>query len=279
MNLKYLLERLLHQPPSYIFGRFLTIRRCYSLYKRISSARSGKFGDIQRKTIFDNLDMRNAVKDLRKNAVALGFNLPNNVVKDIREFAANAELKADNVPYRFFYKDICKGKLPDDTVVAIGYAVAPEESISVSKVLNDPSLRQTVENYLGYKPSNYEVRLYYSFVADLTDQERRNRNQTIDYHFDVHAFNFCYAHFYITETDKNSGAHALIQSSHKQKPFKYLLGSARRSDDEISKYYDQNKFLLIEGKSGTGFLEDTSCYHKAFAPISKDRLLLQIRFF
>lgn len=279
MKLRYLLKRMFHQPPSYILGRFLTVRRIYSLYRKTLPNPSTKFGDLEKVTIFDKLDISIAVKDLKTTAVALGFDLPEHIVNDIREFAANCELKADNVPYKFFYNDISEEKLPDGTVVAIGYAVAPEKSNSVCKVLNDPSLHQVVKNYLGYKPSNYEVRLYYSFVADLTDRERRDRNQTIDYHFDVHSFNFCYAHFYLTDTDKNSGAHALVKSSHHKKPFNYLLSSARKSDDQINKYYDRSEFLVIEGQAGTGFLEDTSCYHKAFAPITKDRLLLQIRFF
>ena len=279
MSIQYILKRLLNQPPSYIFGRFLTIRRAYSLYKKLLPASSNKFEGIRSTSIFDKLNVNHAVKDLQQTAVALDFNLPNDIVEDIKQFAANSQLKACNLPYTFFYKDINKGELPDGNVVAIGYIVEPKKSQSIQKVLLDPLLYQTVENYLGYKPSNYEIRLYYSFVSNLTDQERRARNQTIDYHFDVHAFNFCYAHFYITDTDRASGAHLLVKSSHKEKPIKYLLSSACKSDKEISKYYAQSNCLLIEGQGGTGFLEDTSCYHKALAPVSQDRLLLQIRFF
>lgn len=279
MNLNFPLSRLFKQPPSYIFGRFLAVRQTYSLLRKFTSSPPFDLRGIQKETIFKKLDVSNAVQELRKTAVALGFDLPDDIVSEIQGFASSCELKACNVPYKFCYKDVDKGALSDGTVVAIGYSVYPQESKAVQKVLYDPSLNMAARDYLGYQPNNYEVRLYYSFAADLTDDERRKRNQTIDYHFDVHAFNFCYAHFYITDTDKYSGAHVLVKSSHKDKPLKYLLGSARKSDNEISQYYDESKVVLIEGKAGTGFLEDTSCYHKALAPISQDRLLLQIRFF
>ena len=279
MNLNFLLSRLFKQPPSYIFGRFLAVRRMYSLLRRLIPSLHFDFGGIQKETIFKQLVVSNAVQELRETAVAFGFDLTDDIVNEIQEFASSCELKACNVPYKFCYKDIDKGTLPDGTVLAIGYSVYPLECEAVQKVLYDPSLNMAVKDYLGYQPNNYEVRRYYSFAAELTDDERRKRNQTIDYHFDVHAFNFCYAHFYISDTDKYSGAHELVKSSHKDKPLKCLLSSARKSDIEISEYYDEGRVVLIEGKAGTGFLEDTSCYHKALAPVSHDRLLLQIRFF
>lgn len=279
MNLNFPLTRLFKQPPSYIFGRFLLVRRMYSLLRRLIPSSDFDRGSILNETIFKKLEVINVVQELRITAVAFGFDLPDDIVSEIREFASTCELKACNVPYKFYYKDVDKGVLSDGTVVAIGYSVDPQQCKAIQKVLHDPFLNMAVKDYLGYQPNNYEVRLYYSFATDLTDGERRNRNQTIDYHFDVHGFNFCYAHFYITDTDKYSGAHVLVKSSHKDKPFKYLLGSARKSDIEISEYYDESKILVIEGKAGTGFLEDTSCFHKALAPISQDRLLLQIRFF
>ena len=37
-------------------------------------------------------------------------------------------------------------------------------------------------------------------------------------------------------------------------------------------------FKIIEGNAGCGFIEDTSCYHKAHIPETKPRLALQIRY-
>jgi hypothetical protein len=278
MKVLSILKRLYNGNMSYILGRFLFVRNFYSIYKGLVATKNTKF-ELRKNTLFDKIDIEASVKNLQKEAIALGLNLPSNVVHEINNFALSCELKADNTAKTFFYKDIKQGKLADGTTIAIAYAIAPENCEGVKQVLQDPKLYQIVEQYLGYKPANYELRLYYSVVAPLTDAERRARNQTIDYHFDVHALNFCYAHFYITDTDKNSGAHAIVKASHKVKPMSFLLGSARRSDTEILNFYQQTDVLLIEGTAGTGFLEDTSCYHKALAPVSQDRLLLQIRFF
>ncbi len=278
MRIISILKRLYNGNTSYIFGRFLSVRKGYSLYKNLANTKTIRFS-LKESTLFDKINVQKSLKALQKDAVAFGFDLPSNLVCDIEKFAQSCEFKADNVANTFYYKDIHKGRLADGTAIAIAYAVAPESCDSIQKILHDPILYQTVAQYLGYKPNNYELRLYYSVVSALTDTERRQRNQTIDYHFDVHAFNFCYAHFYITDKDKDSGAHALIKKSHVDKPFNFLLNSARRSNDEVFTYYKKDDELLIEAKAGSGFLEDTSCYHKALAPISQDRLLLQIRFF
>ena len=49
-------------------------------------------------------------------------------------------------------------------------------------------------------------------------------------------------------------------------------------DAEARETYGPEAERLIEGPAGSGFLEDTSCYHKALAPVSADRLMLQFRY-
>jgi hypothetical protein len=179
----------------------------------------------------------------------------------------------------FHYSDIEHGKLKNDRPMATAHVRSPLECGAIAKLNDDPILNSVVRDYLGYLPRGREVRLYWSFASDLSADARRAMFQTIDYHFDVHSYNFCYAHFYITDTDRNSGAHALVRGSHRKKPLSWLFGSARKTDAEIAGQYDPQDILTIEAPAGHGFLEDTSCYHKALPPIERDRLMLQIRYY
>jgi ectoine hydroxylase-related dioxygenase (phytanoyl-CoA dioxygenase family) len=138
---------------------------------------------------------------------------------------------------------------------------------------------EVVSRYLGYTPNRADIWMFWSFAGTLTDDERRNVGQTIDYHFDVHGYNFAYAAYYLTDTDRRNGAHQMVCGSHQRKPFKWLLGSAKQSDGPIESFYGKEKVLTIEGPAGTGFWQDSSCYHKALAPQIGRRLLLQARYF
>jgi hypothetical protein len=42
--------------------------------------------------------------------------------------------------------------------------------------------------------------------------------------------------------------------------------------------YGRDAERVMEGAAGFGFLEDSSCYHKALPPLSGDRLILQLRY-
>jgi ectoine hydroxylase-related dioxygenase (phytanoyl-CoA dioxygenase family) len=149
----------------------------------------------------------------------------------------------------------------------------------VANVVENKALDALVEQYLGYQIRGKDVLMWWSFASAMSPELRRARYQTIDFHFDVHALNFCYLHVYLTETDRSSGAHVLVKGSHRRKPIRWLFGSARQTDEAIATQYGDANIVTIEGPAGTAFLEDTSCYHKALAPSSHDRLMLQVRYF
>ena len=57
-----------------------------------------------------------------------------------------------------------------------------------------------------------------------------------------------------------------------------LLRVARLADAEAQAVYGRDAERIMEGRAGFGFLEDSSCYHKALPPQSGDRLILQLRY-
>lgn len=161
----------------------------------------------------------------------------------------------------------------------VGGIREPSRCPAVQAVINDPVLRSIVSRYVKHSPRIVKPILHWSFGSSMEDEERRRlKHIVIDYHYDVGGFNFVYASFYITDTDRYSGAHVMMKRSHNKKPLRMLLGSAVASEEAVRKQFGIENEITIEGPAGTGFVQDTSCYHRASSPTRGDRLMLAIRF-
>jgi hypothetical protein len=267
--------RKLFREPSYALGRFLTVRRLYALGKRVcnppppAAAVEGYYAGV---------DVPKAIHDMRRDAFTLLPPLPPEPVAEILAFANAGLCTGRGIADPFHYNDLNRGRLPDGRPVPMAHVQDCLACPAVARIRDDDTLHRIIANYLGYTTRHREVRLYWSLVVDLTEQERRDLGQTIDYHFDVYDYNFAYLHLYISDTDALSGAHVLVRGSHRKKPFRWLFGSARQSDAAVQAVYPAEDILVLEGHGGYGMLEDTSCYHKALAPVKADRLLFQIRY-
>ncbi len=273
--------KVFRTPPSYILGRFYFVRWLFSRWMRLRNRLGGRpLPPVEGLPVSEIVctDIRLAVAELQKNALTQCIVLPPSMIEKISHFARQAECEVAGINTLFHYTDVKSGRLADGTFAALGHCQNPTACQAVCQVRDDPVLRSIVANYLGYVPCSADIRLYWSFAGEAADDERRRLYQTIDYHFDVHDYNFCYVHIYLTDTDMKSGAHVMVLGSHWSKPLRWLLGSARQTDTAIEKYYGKEKVICLEGKAGAGFIEDTSCYHKALAPQSGDRLMLQIRY-
>jgi len=112
----------------------------------------------------------------------------------------------------------------------------------------------------------------------MSDEERRElQHVVIDYHYDVGGYNFVYASFYITDCDRNfrSACHdeALITVATTN-----AVEIRKRERRRVRKLNGIENEITIEGPAGTGFVQDTSCYHRASPPTRGDRLMLAVRF-
>ena len=161
----------------------------------------------------------------------------------------------------------------------VGGIPDPIRCPAVKAVVNDPVLRAVVRGYLGHQPRQVITLLHWSFASDIADEERRRlKHHVIDYHYDDEGFNFVYASFYITDTDRTSGAHVMMKRSHHKKPLRMLLGSRVASEVDVRRQFGIENEIIIEGPAGTGFVQDTACYHRATPPTHGDRLMLAVRF-
>ncbi|MDA9526882.1 hypothetical protein ACM42_00155 [Bradyrhizobium sp. CCBAU 25338] len=281
MNLRGIATRLFEGDIRYALGRFRTVRLAYSGARRLMD-RHIPLQQNRTSTLFTHRDVGQIVKTISEDAVFIGLNLPAHIVSEIDAFARTEPLYTnfdpDGLPFR--YSDVIRGKAPDGRSVPIAGIRDPTRCPAVQAVVDDPVLRSIVRTYLGHEPREVMTIMNWSFASDFSEDERRRlRHQNVlDYHYDVGGYNFVYASFYITDTDRNSGAHVMMKRSHKHKPLRMLFGSASAGEASVRKQFGIENEIMIEGKAGTGFVQDTSCYHRATPPSHRDRLMLAVRF-
>ncbi len=265
---------------AHILGRFKIARWFYSIYSKYQESLLGytKNLNYESNTFFKDIHTDFALKSLKKEAVFIGLKLSKEIVTEIQAFSKNTLLAQENAKAHFYYSDVKNGYLPDGRVIVQGIAIEPLKCDAIQQIINDPVLRVIIEKYLGYSPKKIRALLRWSFVLELPDEARMKLSQGNMYHYDVGEFNSVYANFYLSDTDRYSGAHTMIKGSHNRKNFRMLFNSAIQPKDYLVKYYGQHNEMLIEGEEGLGFIQDPYCYHRAIPPIKEERLLLQIQF-
>jgi hypothetical protein len=265
---------------AYLLGRFKTFRSLYSASKKIQQLIIGSQEKInyENTTFFQDVAIDFALKSLEKDAVFLGLKLPKDIVAEIQTFSQSTFLAQENGLAHFYYSDVQNACLPDGRVTVQGIAIHPLACHAIRQLIDDPVLRTIVEKHLGYSPKVIRPLLRWSFLLELPEEVRMKLGQGNIYHYDVGEFNSVYINFYLSDTDRYSGAHAMIKGSHNRKTLQMLFNHATQSRDFLIKFYGKENEIIIEGERGLGFIQNPYCYHRAIPPLQRERLLLQIQF-
>lgn len=271
-------RNLRRQPLSYVFGRFASVRRAYGVTRGVGQRLRVRPPAQIEPALIPTLNVEAAVASLHKHAVYAPLYLPGETVSAIHSFAADGACRRQARPPVFRVSDVKDGRLPTGDLAVLADVLDADRNDAVRAVANEPRVLEVISRYLGYVPTKRKPRLMWSFVCSAPDDVRLSEGQTTVYHFDVESYNFIYANYYLVDVDVRSGAHTMISGSHDDKPLSWLLGPASRTDEEIRARYPAERELLLEGRAGFGFIQDSSCYHRALAPIDRPRLMLQIRY-
>jgi hypothetical protein len=146
-----------------------------------------------------------------------------------------------------------------------------------NRILADSSLNQVLREYFGTEPRLVGMRAWWSFACDASRQERISAGQR--FHYDVDDYLALSVFFYLSDVDLSAGAHSVIRGSHgRRRPRHVWTLSRSRTDEEMVKVYGAERIQTICGNSGTGFLEDSFCFHKGQEPTARDRLVFQLRY-
>lgn len=266
-----------------IAGRFYLARKFYR-----SLVKPYKFNDVislspekKSQSLFPLLNLEKIQTDLQEDGVALRVDLPTNTVDSIQKFAMETVCYGDRKgKFGFLIGEKQKAEEKYDQFFQQAQYVRPdlENCSAIRKIENDPVIRAIARQYLGTEPVHLTSRLFWSF-ADKKAVYDHKLNST-HYHYDLDDFGCIRFFFYITDVTSNSGPHVYMKGSHKRKSLyqKLVKSHAQRTDREIVDYYGEDKIVMICGPKGSGFAQDSMCFHKATRPEKTDRLLLQITF-
>ena len=264
----------------YILGRFKTIRL---FYKNINLAKK-KFSDnhiesSNKNYLQFNINNQVVLNKLKKEGFYEGLKLNNKIIDDLINLSNKSELISNKSQKKFNnFQEVNNFNKENNRPCCLLNLISPNLNKLANDISRDQIILDIVGSYLG-NINKIDTKVQWSPVCNASDEWREHNEQTVTFHYDVHDLNFVYIFFYLTECDRNSGAHELIRGSHLNKKFfKHLIGSAKQKKEELEKDYSINDFIVIEGSAGYGFIEDTSCYHRALKPVNKPRLSLQFRY-
>ncbi len=270
-----------------LFGRFLISRWIYSLYRRAGEALSFETSQLpqlaEKHSVFASLPVEEAAREVRDDGVYLDLALPPDITDALVEFATENRCSRygfdDSPDEHFRIGEVENGYLPDGRMVAWAQVVSVSTSKVVQQIAHDPKLLAMFRACRGYWPKEVVPVLYW--IVSLDPSHPANAflpNAGGLYHYDVGRINHMFCFFYLTDTTKDSGAHAVIKGSHTQKPLSMLFGKRYRSDRDIFEHYAKSRETLIEREAGHGFVEDPKCFHKFYKCPSQNRLTLQLRY-
>ena len=264
----------------FLFGRFKLIRFLYKKYNFIKKKFVSKQIEALNNHYFGfDLDNQMVLINLKKEGFYEGLRLNNNVLNDLINLSNKSELVSYRGKKKFTsIEEANNFNKKNDKPCCLLNLTNPDLTKLADKISRDKILLDLVGSYIG-NVNKIDTKIQWSLVCEASDEWREADNQTVTFHYDVHDLNFVYIFFYLTECDRNSGAHQLIRRSHLNKKFfKHLIGSVKQEEKKLEQYYNKNDFIFVEGSAGYGFIEDTSCYHRALKPINKPRLCLQFRY-
>ena len=276
-HLIYMLgKRSLLRTIEYALGRFKTIRSLrffYLKYINRSNSLKGK-----QNIYVKYLKTKEVMQALNKQGLFEGIQLEKETIKNFKKLINNSKtIEHGTLKRELSIKDALNynSSNPDNPVLVIDH-VSKDLNCFSEDVARSFPLFDIAEQYLG-KVKKIQTKVQTSLIANASTFYRESNGQTVTFHFDVEGFNFVYIFFYLSDCGENSGAHESILGSHKTKKLSHLISSARKTDEIIYKYYPgQDK--VISGEVGFGFVEDTSCFHRALAPKTANRVCYQIRY-
>ena len=157
MNLRTAARRVVQGELQYVFGRFKTLRTCYSGFQRLRDWLGGEPAGSARQqpTLFPATDVDQAVRAIKDEAVFVGLRLPRHIVDEIDAFCRSEPLHPGNDPDAptFNYAGVVRGQTDDGRPMVLGGVRDPVRCAAVKEVVDDPVLRAIVRKDPGIRTS------------------------------------------------------------------------------------------------------------------------------
>jgi hypothetical protein len=233
-------------------------------------------------SLFPHVDVDRVVQDLETDGLALHLTLPPDILNELLTFAKTATCYGDrdsSLPFHIEQRAEFEQRLGRSLLVG-SYLDSHIDCPAFQRLINDPKILAIAARYLHTETPRYLTsEIAWSFPSSSTLYQQLKAAQV--FHYDIDDYKCIKFFFYLTDVDDESGPHACIRKSHRNKKlFHQVLGQrcASISDERIMELYGKDHTESICGPAGSGFVEDIFCFHKGVPPRSKTRLLLQFEY-
>ena len=211
-----------------------------------------------------------AVERLKRDGAYEDLHLQESALCELRDFCENSECFGSATrEYPFHWSERAAAEELYGRRLPLGwYSDVTARCAAANRLANDAALWSIARGYFGSEPALIGARAWWSFAAAGEDGEVARNGQA--FHFDLDGYRALSFFFYLTEVDMEGGPHIFVRGSHRRKRLSHLLSLHKsRPDAEIEAQYSSENIRPICGKAGTGFAEDTFCFHKGLIPQSR----------
>jgi hypothetical protein len=228
-------------------------------------------------TIFDPAIKSTLLSHLRADGISEGLILPSALVTQIREFAATHSCYGD--ASETWPLSVDASGIPRSDGAAVGdYIHGIAACAPLCKLSQDRTLLEIASEYLGTTPRPLRSRLWWSFPPAAAGKSDRSNFQGL-FHYDLDDWLAVKFFFYLTDVDANSGPHAYVKTSHRNRSLRdQLLPMKARSMDFLYSRYGRASILSVEGPAGSGIVQDPFGYHAGTAVRDRPRLMMEMSF-
>ena len=281
-KLIYLLGSTIARPKyflAFIFARFYILRRLYRLARRFKP--NAIVESDRQATLFEKLDTAKAAATLNRDGMCLGLDLPQNFLLELQQHLASRDCYAGgraDLGFKIAEKKQLERHFDQPFYVARYYNLSTT-CPQIIQLANDPKLQTIARSYIGRQAIYTGSSLFWTFPieGESIDSEQQMFRY---FHYDIDDFagvRFC---FYLTDVGQDDGPHTCVRGSHVKKRLGYIWNFLSRiqTKAELAKTYGRESFLTIADRAGSGFAEDTFCFHNGNPPKVKPRLFLQLHF-
>jgi hypothetical protein len=121
---------------------------------------------------------------------------------------------------------------------------------------NDPDVLAAVGHRLGCKPTLASAEAWWTFGEN--NPEGRKSGDDI-FHRDLDGIQFLKLFAYLTDVQVDNGAHCFVLRSHRSPLF---TGRGAINDEDVERSFSRDDMMVVTGKAGTAFLEETWGIHR-----------------
>jgi hypothetical protein len=213
--------------------------------------------------------------ELNEKGFGAGISIADSTLQQILGFCSSAKFISRADYDREISIDVaCEENPLSGEHYAYSLVNAHKQCEAIEQLVHDPYVVDIARRYLNREPVLISCRMWWSYPY-LSPNGLPLPSANFAYHYDIDDYKFLKLFIYLIDVDMERGPHVIIAGTHKGKTLFEKLYRYLTDEQAVARYGDRIK--VMTGVRGTGFFEDTLCYHKGENP-KKRRLMLEFEY-